>query len=238
LFECITVIASTRSAIYLLRPLHDCITRPPVWATGGKTLYVADTTDLPAGLTFTVGPVTFNDHRVSLALTTTSITISREDTLSELLCVAALSAFVFVCFFFASCVCISSRSVHTASEGSVALLLYLADAYARARMSRRSPTVYELCSPLFISWLFSCSSLSVTLHVTVLFTHSLSHCMHRYTSSYRGALEAFTPHQSKSLAPHGVLVSNEVHDLELHWASGELDHGHDSVTHLAHGSTS
>jgi hypothetical protein len=62
--------------------------------------------------------------------------------------------------------------------------------------------------------------------------------MHRYTSSYRGALEAFTPHQSKSLAPHGVLVSNEVHDLELHWASGELDHGHDSVTHLAHGSTS
>jgi hypothetical protein len=74
---------------------------------GGKTLYVADTTDLPAGLTFTVGPVTFNDHRVSLALTTTSITISREDTLSELLCVAALSAFVFVCCF-ASCVCVSS----------------------------------------------------------------------------------------------------------------------------------
>lgn len=83
---------------------------------GGKTIYVADTTDLPARLTFTVGPVSFNDHRVSLALTTTSIDIVREDTLSELL----------------------------------------------------------------------------------------------YTSSYRGALEPFTPHQHKSLPPHGVLISNEV----------------------------
>eukprot|EP00035_Acanthoeca_spectabilis_P011025 m.194343 g.194343 ORF g.194343 m.194343 type:complete len:620 (+) comp15205_c0_seq4:71-1930(+) len=98
---------------------------------GGKTLYVADSTDLPPGLTITVGPIEFNDHKIELSLTHNSITLVRQDTLSELL----------------------------------------------------------------------------------------------YTSSFRGALEPFTPHEKKELPPHGVLVSNEVHDLELHWASGELDHG-------------
>mmetsp|Transcript_7416 Transcript_7416/g.19049 ORF Transcript_7416/g.19049 Transcript_7416/m.19049 type:complete len:657 (+) Transcript_7416:39-2009(+) len=110
---------------------------------GGKTLYVADSTDFPRGLTVTVGPIHFNDHKIELSLTQKEITVLRLDTLSESL----------------------------------------------------------------------------------------------YTSSFRGALEPFTPHQSKRLPPHGVLVSNEVHDLELHWASGELDHGNAHAQHDEHSAT-
>jgi hypothetical protein len=52
---------------------------------GGKTLYVSDSTDLPRGLTITVGPIEFNNHKIELSLTERKITLVRQDTLSELL---------------------------------------------------------------------------------------------------------------------------------------------------------
>ena len=46
-----------------------------------------------------------------------------------------------------------------------------------------------------------------------------------YTASFKDDIQDFAPHDSKWMPSHGVLVSNELHDLKLHWATGELDHG-------------